>query len=175
MWNIDLIGILEIVARTAIVYLVLVVGIRLTGKRQIGQLTPFDLVVLLLLSNAVQNAMTGSDTTVPGGIVAAVTLLVLNQIAAKLRLSHPTFRKLLVGVPVVLVKNRNIQFDALEHEKMTVDDLMEVLREHDCGSIDDVELATLEVDGEVSVIRRISGEDHTFIKSKKKLARHHKR
>ena len=175
MWNINFIGILEIVVRTTIVYVVLVVGIRLSGKRQIGQMTPFDLVVLLLLSNAVQNAMTGPDTTVPGGVVAAVTLLVLNQLAARLRISHPTFRRWLVGSPVVLIRNRNIQYDALEHEMMTLEDLMEELREHDCGSIDDVELATLEVDGEVSVIRRSSGEGHTFIKSKKKLVRHHKR
>ncbi|HEX8925080.1 MAG TPA: DUF421 domain-containing protein, partial [Terriglobales bacterium] len=72
---------LTIVARTAAIYLLVLIGVRLTGKREVGQMTPFDLVLLLLLSNAVQNAMTGPDTSLVGGAVAAITLLVLNYVA----------------------------------------------------------------------------------------------
>ena len=177
MWNVTPVALLEITARTTLVYIVLVIGIRLSGKRQIGQMTAFDLVVLLLLSNAVQNAMTGPDTSVTGGVVAAITLLCLNKLAARLRLAHPTFRRLLVGSPVALVINGHIQYSALKDEQMTVDDLMEDLREHEVSDIGNVDLATLEVDGEVSVVRKPSTSDAggTFIKSKKKVVRHHKR
>ena len=175
MWNVSATVLIEIVARTTLVYIVLVAGIRLSGKRQIGQMTPFDLVVLLLLSNAVQNAMTGPDTTVLGGITAAVTLLVLNFAVSKLRMAHPTLRWLVVGMPVTLVQNGNIQFPALGHEQMTEEDLMANLREHDCTSLQQVALATLEVDGEVSVVRAPTGTGPPFVKTKKKLVRHHKK
>ena len=175
VWNVQPVTLLEIVLRTTIVYVVLVAGIRLSGKRQIGQMTPFDLVVLLLLSNAVQNAMTGPDTSVPGGIVAAVTLLVLNHLVSKLRMAHPTLRWLVVGMPVTLVQNGNIQFQSLEHEQMTEEDLMANLREHQCTALNEVALATLEVDGEVSVVCNPSSGAHAFVKTKKKLVRHHKK
>ena len=82
----------EVALRTTIVYVVLLAGIRLAGKREIGQLTPFDLVVLLLISNAVQNAMTGPDTSVTGGVVAAVTLLLANFVVAQWRMRSARFR-----------------------------------------------------------------------------------
>lgn len=166
---------LIISGRTAIVYVVLVILVRLSGKRQIGQMTPFDLVVLLLLSNAVQNAMTGPDTSVAGGIVAACTLLALNFVTSYLRLNFPNLRRLLVGVPVVLIQDGHVQFQALQHEQMTMDDLTETLREHDCANIKNVAVATLEVDGEVSVVRHQGPEGAGFVKTKRKLVRHHKK
>ena len=175
MWQISLQTGLEIAGRTALVYTALVVGVRVSGKRQIAQMTPFDLVVLLLLSNAVQNAMTGPDTTVVGGLIAATTLLLLNWTVATLRVKSKFMRKLLVGSPVTLITNGHVQFHALEQEKMTIDDLLESLREHDCNSISNVELASLEVDGEISVIRRPHEESGKWVKTKKKLVRHHKR
>lgn len=175
MWSISFEIGLEIAGRTALIYIALVIGVRLSGKRQIAQMTPFDLVVLLLLSNAVQNAMTGPDTTVPGGLIAASTLLLLNHVVATLRVRVPGMRQLLVGSPMTLVSNGHVQFSALEQEKMTIDDLMESLREHDCSSLSDVELASLEVDGEISIIRKTHNEAGKWTKTKKKLVRHHKR
>lgn len=138
-------------------------------------MTPFDLVVLLLLSNAVQNAMTGPDTSLAGGVVAALTLLVSNYAVSLLRIKFPQLRRILVGVPVTLIQDGHVQFQALQHEHMTIEDLLETLREHDCGGYENVALATLEVDGEVSVVRHLAGQKPTFVRSKKKLVRHHKR
>src|SRR6266849_5030505 len=92
-----------IVVRTATVYLVVLLGIRLSGKREVGQMTPFDLTLLLLLSNAVQNAMTGPDTSLVGGIVAAFTLLLLNYLFAELSGINRRFRKFIQGQPTLLV------------------------------------------------------------------------
>lgn len=161
--------------RTLIVYVALVVAVRLAGKRQIAQLTPFDLVVLLLLSNAVQNAMTGPDTTVAGGLVAAATLLIANRIVSVARRQWPGFRTYVEGVPVVLVSHGQTNFPALQHEQMTEEELLAALREHEAQRIEDVELATLEIDGEVSVIRRDSAQPEKVHFSRKKLVRHHKK
>src|SRR5436305_14774158 len=90
---------LQIVVRTGIVYLLILLGVRLSGKREVGQMTPFDLTLLLLLSNSVQNAMTGSDTTLAGGAVAAMTLLLLNFAVAEYSGINRRFRKLIQGSP----------------------------------------------------------------------------
>ena len=94
--------ILDIVLRTVIIYLVVLIGVRLSGKREVGQMTPFDLVLLLLISNSVQNAMTGSDTSVFGGIAAAITLLLMNYVIAELSGGNRRFRKLVEGQPSLL-------------------------------------------------------------------------
>src|SRR4030065_1446870 len=88
---------LEIVLRTALIYLVVLVGIRVAGKREVGQMTPFELVLLLLIANAVQNAMTGPDTSLTGGIVAAATLLIMNAIITLLVWRQRKFRHLVEG------------------------------------------------------------------------------
>src|SRR5450432_3222336 len=95
--------VLEIALRTSAVYALVLVGIRLTGKREVGQMTPFDLTLLLLLSNSVQNAMTGPDTSLIGGAVAAVVLLVLNFSLAEVSGVNRRFRKLIQGSPSLLV------------------------------------------------------------------------
>jgi uncharacterized membrane protein YcaP (DUF421 family) len=95
----------EIIGRTLVVYAVVLVGLRLGGGRELGQLTPFDLVVILLVANAVQNAMVGPDTSLQGGLVAAATLLVVNAGVARLRFRSPRIRHLVEGVPVVLVQH----------------------------------------------------------------------
>lgn len=174
MWNLSVPSLLEIALRSAIVYVLLLVGIRLAGKRQIGQLTPFDLVVLLLVSNAVQNAMTGPDTSVSGGIVSAGVLLLMNAAVAQVRNKNRGFGRFVEGVPVVLVDHGDIQFRNLEREHMTSEDLSQVLREHEVSDCKQVELAMLEIDGTVSVIRK-STEDHRFVKSRRKMTRHHSR
>ena len=165
----------EIALRTVIVYIAVLVGIRLTGKREIGQLTPFDLVILLLLSNAVQNAMTGPDTSVSGGLVAAASLLALNTLVAQVRMRSHRFRRFVEGVPVVLVTHGEIQFRSLNRERITVGELKALLREHEVTQVADVELAMLEIDGTISVIRhtRDDGGEH-FVKSRKRLQHHHR-
>jgi uncharacterized membrane protein YcaP (DUF421 family) len=138
-------------------------------------MTPFDLVVLLLLSNAVQNAMTGPDVSVSGGIVAAATLLLLNRAASALSVTSPFWRKVLIGSPRILVENGNIQYDAMRREQMTEDELVANLREHEVSDLSQVALATLEVDGEVSVIRAHQPGTADDVRHKKRLVHHHKR
>src|SRR6266403_1342535 len=94
---------LTIAARTAVIYGVVLIGVRLSGKREVGQMTPFDLVLLLLISNSVQNAMTGSDTSLIGGVVAALVLLLMNYLVAELSGTNRRFRKLVEGQPTLLI------------------------------------------------------------------------
>ncbi len=175
MWNLQAQTLLEIALRTTVVYVFLLILIRLAGKREIGQLTPFDLVVLLLISNAVQNAMTGPDTSVTGGIVAAFTLIVINVIVAMVRQRSEWFQRFVEGVPVVLVAHGKIIYRNLKREHLTVEELMAALREHEVSDIEKVELSMLEVDGSVTVLRR-EGKDLTNLHhSRKRLSRHHRR
>src|SRR5271163_3742886 len=94
---------LQIVLRTGVIYIVVLVGVRLSGKREVGQMTPFDLTLLLLISNSVQNAMTGPDTSLAGGVVAAATLLLVNYAIGGLSVNNRRFRKLLEGQPTLLI------------------------------------------------------------------------
>lgn len=153
MWTFDT-TLLLIAARTLIVYTVLLLGLRLTGKREVGQMTPFDLVLLLLLSNAVQNAMTGPDTSVSGGIVAAITLLLVNAFLTRLVGQHRHLRKLVEGTPRLLIHSGQVVSKNLAKENLTVDELHQALREHGVASITDVGLAVLEVDGAISVLKK---------------------
>ncbi len=174
MWSVTAGSLGEIALRTGIVYLALLLGVRLSGKREIGQMTPFDLVVLLLVSNAVQNAMTGPDTSVSGGMVAAATLLLINFAFSRISLKLPKLRQFIDGMPILLVSHGQILYRNLKHEGITFDELMGALREHECRGIEDVEIATLEIDGDISVIRRSKSGDglhHT----KKRLVRHSKK
>src|SRR6266436_5587539 len=94
---------LQIALRTGAIYFLVLIGVRLSGKREVGQMTPFDLVLLLLISNSVQNAMTGPDTSVGGGIAAAITLLIMNYVIAELSGGNRRFRKFVQGQPTLLV------------------------------------------------------------------------
>lgn len=144
---------LEIVLRTTAVYLLVLIGVRLTGKREVGQMTPFDLTLLLLLSNAVQNAMTGPDTSVPGGAAAAITLLVLNYGFAEASGANRRFRRLIQGSPTLLIHNGSVIPAHMAKEHCTLDEVHRALREHGIESIKDVSLAVLEVDGSISVLK----------------------
>jgi uncharacterized membrane protein YcaP (DUF421 family) len=152
MWNFTE-TLIEIVLRTAVVYFVILIGIRLTGKREIGQMTPFDLALLLLISNAVQNAMTGPDTSVSGGIVAAVTLLALNAAVTRLVWKNRKVRRVVEGSPTLLIRHGKILHEHLEKEKVTSDTLTQALREHGVASVEDVSIAVLEIDGSISVLK----------------------
>jgi uncharacterized membrane protein YcaP (DUF421 family) len=145
---------LEIVLRAAIIYLVVLVGIRLAGKREVGQMTPFDLVLLLLIANAVQNAMTGPDTSLTGGIVAAATLLIMNAIITLLVWRQRKFRHLVEGTPTILIHSGKALTKNLDKERVTLEELQQALREHGVGDIEEVSQAVLEIDGSISVLRK---------------------
>jgi uncharacterized membrane protein YcaP (DUF421 family) len=144
---------IEIFLRTAAIYLVVLAGVRLSGKREVGQMTPFDLTLLLLLSNAVQNAMTGPDTSLTGGVVAASTLLLLNYLVAEVSGGNRRFRKFVQGQPSLLVHDGKIIESHLAKEHVSMDELQRALREHGIASPHDVALAVLEVDGSISCLK----------------------
>ena len=143
----------EIFIRTASIYLVILIGVRLSGKREVGQMTPFDLTLLLLLSNAVQNAMTGPDTSLTGGVVAACTLLLMNYLVAEVSGMNRRFRRFVQGSPTLLIHDGQLLPSNLAREHLTVDEVERALREHGIGSVKDVSLAVLEVDGSISALK----------------------
>jgi uncharacterized membrane protein YcaP (DUF421 family) len=144
---------LDVALRTSIVYLALLFGIRLTGHRLLGQLSAFDLVLLLIIANAVQNAMVGPDTSLAGGLVAAGVLLFWHQVIVRVRRSSRRFGKLLSGEGVMLINNGAVLAEHLQRAGLTEDELLQALREHGVATAADVRLAVLEPDGSVSVIR----------------------
>jgi uncharacterized membrane protein YcaP (DUF421 family) len=144
---------LQIALRTAIVYAIVLIGVRLSGKREVGQMTPFDLVLLLLLSNSVQNAMTGPDTSLPGGIVAAITLFLLNFGVAEYAGVNRKFRKFVQGSPSLLIHNGEAVLPHMAKEHVTMDELERALREHGISSVKEVSLGVLEVDGSMSFLK----------------------
>jgi uncharacterized membrane protein YcaP (DUF421 family) len=144
---------LQIVLRTGVIYLLVLIGVRLSGKREVGQMTPFDLTLLLLLSNSVQNAMTGPDTSLMGGAVAASTLLVLNYSIAQVSGTNRRFRRVIEGQPSLLVHDGKVIDSHMAKEHVSMDELNRALREHGINSVDQVALSVLEVDGSISCLK----------------------
>ncbi len=153
MWNMSLVW-WEFVLRGAIIYVFLLALLRLTGKRQIGQMSPFDLVLLLVLSNAVQNSMNGGDNSVIGGMISAVTLVGLNSLVAVLTFKSKKLEGLIEGRPELLIHNGTLFQKALDHSCLTQHELMAALRQAGCASVEEVHVAMLEDDGNISVIPR---------------------
>ncbi len=143
----------DIAIRTTVVYVALLIGIRLTGQRQLGQMTPFDLVLLLIISNAVQNAMVGPDTSLIGGLVAAGVLLVLRGVIDRVRRSSRRISRLIAGEGIMLINQGQVLGEHLKRSGLTMDELLQALREHGVGRVADVRLGVLEPDGAISVIR----------------------
>jgi uncharacterized membrane protein YcaP (DUF421 family) len=142
----------SIVLRTVIVYAAILLGLRLAGKREIGQMAPFDLVVILLIANAVQNAMVGQDTSVTGGLIAAAVLIVANYGVAQARERVPLFRRAVEGTPTLLIHNGEFVRENLRRENVEVDEVMMSLREHGIADVAEVKLAVLETDGSISIV-----------------------
>ena len=140
-----------VVVRTALVYTGVVVGLRLAGKRELGQMTVFDLTVVLLIANAVQNAMVGPDLSVQGGLLAAVTLLIVNRALAALRV-HGAWGRLIEGTPTVLVEDGQPIDPHLRRERLERQELEMVVREHGIQDLAGVKLAVLETDGSISIV-----------------------
>jgi len=164
---------LQIVLRTGVIYLLVLIGVRLSGKREVGQMTPFDLVLLLLLSNSVQNAMTGPDTSLAGGAVAAATLLILNYLVANVSGSNRRFRRWVEGEPSLLVHDGKVIESHMARERVSMDELNRALREHGIHSCDQVALAVLEVDGSISCLKydEIKPDAHTHLVRRKGIQR----
>lgn len=142
----------EIVVRAALVYVALMVMLRMAGKRELGQMSVFDLVVVLIIANAVQNAMVGSDTSLTGGLIAAATLILVNRLVNRVAFRISWIDRGLTGSPTLLVHDGQLVNDHLIQEGVTVEEVMMGLREHGIDSLDEVQSAILEVDGTISVI-----------------------
>ncbi len=152
IFDINWLTVFQIIARTMTVYLFLIIGLRLTGKHELGQLNPLDLVLLLVISNAVQNAMIGPDTSVSGGMVAVVTLLVLNRVLSYTRSHSERFNRVLEGSPTLLVHDGQLVTEHMVKERLKPEDLEQALREHGVANLSQCQSAVLEVDGSISVI-----------------------
>ena len=144
----------ELMLRAVAVYVFIIVAIRLFGKKELSQLSVVDLVFILLISNAVQNAMVGPDTSLQGGMVAAGALFIANFILKKLIYRFKPFEKLIEGEPIVLIYNGLVQKKNLKQAGFTMEELEAAVREHGIESIDKVNLAMLEVDGNISVLSK---------------------
>lgn len=146
------VGGLEIFARTIIVYAALLVALRLAGKRELGQMTPFDLVVILLIANAVQNAMVGPDSSVTGGLIAAGALIGVNYGIARVSDRLPWVRKALEGTPTLLIANGEVIERNMDNEGIDRKELLMAIREHGILDVSHVRLGVLEVDGSISIV-----------------------
>ena len=140
--------------RSVAVYLFIILALRLFGKRELAQLSVVDLVLILLISNSVQNAMVGQDTSLLGGLIAAASLFIVNYILKNLLFRSKAFNEALQGQPTLLIYQGQIVHEHLEETKISMDELEAVVREHGVDSVADVNLAMLEVDGNISVLSR---------------------
>lgn len=148
------VGIGELIFRAAIVYLFLFVILRFIGKKHIGELAPFDLVVLLILSETVQNSMVGGDESLIGGLVAAGTLMAIAQGTNWLRCFSKEAARVVDGVPRVIVRNGHCFKSVMADEKITMSELLEAMRQEGCTNILNVRVAMLENDGRISIVTR---------------------
>ena len=144
----------EVVLRTALVYLFLVAVLRISGKRQVGQLSVLELVVILVISDAVQNSMVGENTTLWGGLVAVVTLLGLDLGLKTLAGRSKRFRVAIKGEPRLLIRDGLLLERAVKEEGLEADEVRAAVRSHGLARVEDVRLAVLETDGSISVIPR---------------------
>lgn len=146
------ISIAEKVLRSVVIYLFIILAFRFSGKRQVGQLTPFDLVVLLIISNVVQNAVIGNDNSLGGGIIGAVTILALNYAVVEIAYRSKRMRRLLEFQPTLLIHNGRILDEHLRRERVTLDELLAALRRNGVVEPRQVRFAVMEENGGISVI-----------------------
>ncbi len=151
------VSIFEKIVRPLIVYIFLLIAFRVVGKRELGQMTPFDLVVLLTISNVLQNAMIGPDNSLSGGLIGGLTLFCANGLIARLSLHISALRRLLEGEPTALIEDGKILKRNLRREVMTLNELERAIRKHDLDPATDLPLikkALLEQDGTVTIMRK---------------------
>ncbi len=147
------ITVLEKIVRSLTVYAFLLLAFRLIGKRQVAQMTPFDLIVLLMISNVLQNAMIGPDNSITGGLIGATTVLAANWIVGRMAFSSPRMERAIEGVPTLLVHHGHLIEANLRRESFSHEDLLSNLRSQGVFDIKEVRAAILEPSGKLSVLR----------------------
>lgn len=163
---------LDVTLRSLAVYLFMFAGIRIFGKNQLSQLNAGDIVLLLLISNAVQNAMVGSNVSLEGGLVAASVLFIANFVVKKIIFKNPRIKSLVESDPVILIKDGIVDNVKMKEQEVSFDELEETVREHGVEKIEEVKLAVLEVDGNISVISMDKETGSTqFSRRKRKFPR----
>ena len=160
---------LEIVLRSVAVYLFMVIALRVFGKKELSQLNTADIILILLISNSVQNAMVGDNTSLLGGVMAATALFIINFIFKKIMNNSKFIKELVQDKPEILVHDGKIDFKALARLDITSDELQEAMREHGVEFYKDVKLAMFEIDGNISII-----SDDGNLKQTKHKRRAHK-
>jgi uncharacterized membrane protein YcaP (DUF421 family) len=148
-------GVGELILRATIVYIFLFVAFRLGGKKHIGEMTPFDFVVLLILSEAVNGALLGEEKSITGGLISAATLLTLVHAVNYVTWRNKKVERLFEGVPKVLVRNGRVNKEAMADEKVTHSELIEALRREGHASLERIRFAVLENDGTITVGLRL--------------------
>lgn len=143
---------LEIILRSGTVYLVMIFALRLFGKKELSQLNSTDVILILLISNSVQNAMVGTNTSLLGGIIAAFALFIINFVFKKITYKSSFFREIIQGKPEILIHEGIVEFETLSKLNITSDELEEAIREHGVSHFKNVKLAMLEIDGNISVL-----------------------
>lgn len=161
---------LDIILRSVAVYFFMVIALRVFGKKELSQLNTADVILILLISNSVQNAMVGSDTSLWGGLIAAGALFLINFILKKLMFRYKGLNNLLQQKPEILIHNGKLEFKTLAKLGITSEELTEAMHEHGVEFFKDVKLAMLEIDGNISII---SGNEN-LRQSHYKRKRNHK-
>jgi len=149
----------EIIVRSLLVYVFLLVILRITGKRQVGQLAPFDLVLLLVLSNAVQNSMTGGDNSLVGGLLSAATLIGINYTVGTATFRSKKLEAIIEGRPEVLIHNGKLFEEVMAKAQLTHHELSSALRQAGCTCVEEVHTAILENNGSITVTPRCAKHD----------------
>lgn len=159
---------LDIIIRSGAVYFFMVIALRLFGKKELSQLNTSDVILILLISNSVQNAMVGNNTTLAGGLIAATVLFIINFILKKLMFRYRSFSDLLQQKPEILIHDGTLDFKILSRLNITSEELREAMREHGIEYFSQVKLAMLEVDGNISIISGDTNLKQTHFKRVKK-------
>ncbi len=158
---------LDIVLRSMAVYFFMIIALRVFGKKELSQLNTADIILILLISNSVQNAMVGSNTSLYGGLTAATVLLSINFTLKKLMFRFPKFSGLIQEKPEILIHNGNLDFKTLSKFNISSNELQEAMREHGVEHFKDVKLAMLEIDGTISIISGAENIHQTHYKRKR--------
>ena len=143
---------LDITLRSVAVYFFMIIALRIFGKKELSQLNTADVILILLISNSVQNAMVGANTSLYGGIIAAFSLFLINYIFKKVMLKSKFIKELVQNKPEVLIHNGKIEFKTIARLGITAEELEEAMREHGIEYYKDVKLAMFEIDGNISII-----------------------
>jgi uncharacterized membrane protein YcaP (DUF421 family) len=149
---------LDIVLRSIAVYFFMIIALRVFGKKELSQLNTADIILILLISNSVQNAMVGNDTSLWGGLTAAAVLFAFNFILKKLIYSYKPFSNFMLEKPEILIHDGILDFKKLSKLNITSEELKEAMREHGVEYYKDVKLAMLEIDGNISIVS-VSGKE----------------